>query len=177
MRALGTRVDIMHDTSTDTVAVWDQVVILATRTALTMDALRCVDRLCTTLAKERPMCMLSVFGQRTQLPDSVTLSAATSIVRESAVQCSARVVPGHGLWATALRGMVNVTAQAALPERPRKTFGAIDEATAWLAEMMTRDMAFRSQLATITGTLVYGSPSWKRESQVMDYLNDGSSDP
>jgi hypothetical protein len=169
------RVEILYETQAEAVAAWDQVVITVTRTGLSLDAIRCSERAMKAKAAERPMCTLAVFGQRTALPDSDLLRVMSQVVQASPAICGARVVPGRGLWATALRGMTNAPGLSSPPDRPRKTFHAIDAAAAWLATIMQRDTAFRAQLTTITGTLLYGSPSFRRDSQVADYLtNDGS---
>ena len=169
------RVEITYETKAETVALWDCVVILATRTALSLDALRSVERTMSAAALDKPMCMLTVFGQRTQLPDSELLRFMAGLVQASPAVCGARVVPGRGLWATALRGMTHAPELSAVPERPRRTFTDIYSAAQWLQAMMQRDPGFRAHLTTITGTLVYGSPSFRRDSQVADYLTDDSS--
>jgi hypothetical protein len=171
-------VEITYETKAETVALWDCVVILATRTSLSLDALRSVERTMSRAALDKPMCTLVVFGQRTALPDSELVRVMSGMVQASPAVCGARVVPGRGLWATALRGMTHAPELTAVPERPRRTFNEIYDASQWLQAMMQRDPGFRAHLTTITGTLVYGSPSFRRDSQVADYLtNDGSSEP
>lgn len=165
------RIEVVHETTASTVATWCDVAILAVRTAITLDAVQIFVEASNRLARDRPACSLFVIGERTQLPEFDVLEATSAATRQSQAICGARVIPGHGLWATALRGMVNKAMPSFPSDRPRETFNSIQEATAWLAGTMGQETHWRLQLTTMAGTLVYGSPSWNRASQIQPYLS------
>jgi hypothetical protein len=163
------RIDVIHDSRVNALAASRDVVIMAVRSAITLDVLQRFVDATNLRAEEGPVCSLTVFGERTVLPDPEILQAASAIMPKSKAAYGARVIPGHGLWSTALSGMANsVLAHANILRRRR--FDTIPDAVQWLALNMGRDAAWRQQLTTLSGTLLYGSPSWNRASQMAPYL-------
>jgi hypothetical protein len=169
-------IEIVHEAGGAAVATWRDVVVLATRTAITVESVRSYIDTINALSRVRPTAGLTVIGQRTALPDKTVLQSVQTISSRCLATCMARAIPGQGLWVTALRGMVSSVSVWTMPGRPRETFHSIPEATAWMARIMNKDVTWHGQLATMAGTLVYGSPSWNRASQMAPYLEGDDDD-
>jgi hypothetical protein len=169
-------IDIVHEAGGAAVATWKDVVVLATRTAITLDAVRAYIDTINAAARIRPTAGLTVIGQRTALADSEVLQQVSTAANRCLATCMARAIPGQGLWVTALRGMASSVHVWATPGKPRETFQSIPEATAWMARIMNKEQTWQGQLCTIAGTLLYGSPSWNRASQMAPYLALGDED-
>jgi hypothetical protein len=165
-------VEVVHETSEASVACWQQTVIFAVRTAFTDAGLASFVEATNARARDSPVCTLLLVGERTELPTPMLLHAVSHAMRSNRATCAARVVPGRGMWATAFRGMLNTAQLNTGEERVQAAFTAVRDAASWLAHTMNRDSTYRAQLATIAGTLVYGSPSWNRRSQIEPYLAD-----
>jgi len=166
---------VAYETAEVSVATWNQVTILAAREAITLEALRAYVEVTNRLAAAGPNCALSVVGERTRLPEADVQRAGVEALATCNAVCRARVVPGNGLWATAFKGMIRQTLTISATD-PQATFSTLHEAVGWLAARMAMDMRFRLQLTTLAGTLVYGSPSWSRQSRAVGHLSNKRSD-
>jgi hypothetical protein len=170
---IAVRIDVIYETPSASVATWRDAVIFTTRTAILEDALQAYVHTTNQLVREQQrVAALCVIGEKTKLPDQETVRAIRDAMRTCLATCTARVIPGQGLWATAIRGMMTSAQEGSVAAGPRETFGSIHEAAAWLGAAMGKESAWSGQLATLTGTLLYGSPSWGRASQMAPYLVD-----
>lgn len=163
-------VSIVHETSHAAVATWRQVAVMAFRERVTVEAIDACLAATNRLALETPCCVLAIFGERVPVPDSDAMKAAVASLRDSRAVCRARVVPGIGMRASAIRGAIESAQASSGDRRPQEQFVSIQDATAWLAHTMSRDAVWRQQLTTVSGTLLYGSPSFVRHSQIAPYL-------
>jgi hypothetical protein len=169
-------IEIVHEMGGAAVATWKDVVVLATRTAITLESVRAYIDTINAAARVRPTSGLTVIGQRTALPDKDVLKSISTAASRCLATCMARAIPGQGLWVTALRGMASSVQVWATPGRPQETFQSIPDATAWMAKIMNKDQTWQGQLSTMAGTLLYGSPSFNRASQIAPYLALGDED-
>jgi len=149
-------VHIVYETSQAAVATWRHATVLAFRERISVEAIEACVSAANRLALETQCCVLSIVGERVQVPDIEAMRSATAMLQDTSAVCRARVVLGTGLRASAIRGAVGFT--------------TIQEATVWLAHTMNKDATWRQQLTTMAGTLLYGSPSFSRRSQIAPYL-------
>lgn len=163
-------IEIIYENKSSRVATFRDVVVLAARTQLSPEALHVYVDTVNERAHAEPTCGLIVVGERTELPSPDVLRVLTIVMRASLAMYTARVIPGQGMWATALRGMVNTAQLASGAERAARTFSTVQDAASWLAYVMGHEATWRLQLTTMAGTLLYGSPSWNRASQMAPYL-------
>lgn len=163
-------VSIVYETSDAVVATWRQVTILAFREHMTPEPLQVCVSVTNRTALEMPACVLTIIGERATVPDTEVMRAAVSMLQTTRSVCRARVVAGSGLRASAIRGAIESAQASSGDKRPQGQFTTIPEATAWLAFTMGKDATWRQQLSAVAGTLLYGSPSYSRRSQIAPYL-------
>lgn len=162
--------NIVHETSHAAVAIWRQVVVLVVRDRFTQESLDAAVSALEQQSQEAPTCLLTIVGERTQLPDPAVMKTLVKALQNGRAVCRARVVPGQGMRPTATRWMLENADTSSGNARPNESFATIQEAADWLGRTMSKDVAWRLQLATVAGTLLYGSPSFSRRSQVARYL-------
>lgn len=162
--------NIVHETTHAAVATWRQVVVVAYRDRISVEVILAAVDATNRLALEMPTCLLTVFGERAQMPEPEAIRASLKALQDARSVCCARVILGKGLLPSALRGLLDANQRNSGDKRPQAQFTTIQEATSWLGHTMGKSALWRQQLTTFSGTLLYGSPSFSRHSQVAPYL-------
>lgn len=163
-------IDIEYESDGAAVIAWGQVVVIAVFSRADVEVFRATLSAAQRLSARGKACSLAVVKSGASLPLTPAEEASFEAEADGYLACSARVLPAYGPWERGMRDTLQRIDQASGKKRPRGTFSRIETASEWLAQSMGQDHLWQSQLTTLAGTLLYGTPSWTRPSQRSDLL-------
>jgi hypothetical protein len=144
------RLEMWVDSPLTTIATLGETVITVVHTELTMEALRAAkpvnDKICASYPEGAVS--LTVVRENIRLPDTELRNAVAEAMAatRSRTRAVARVFLGDGFWLSSVRSVLTAIELLKPYDLPKRTFGEVPDATAWLARTVQRDAGWAKHL-------------------------------